>query len=650
MVLGLQTAADPAVVGFDAGWKLEFRREDPSTHTPTGEPITLTRDRYYAQIKVDTATAFRGGTFEIAVDGLSDEDFAALQGGDDGVYTFVDILLGWRDLGSGFTAAFADVGKLLTGSSGPERNYHDVLHGRIRSCERVAGEYRYRTTFTGVDHRWERLRCTEVGLPLGVSQGDPAATYASLLCAQARVPIVTHPPGEPGEPIDALIEIPEHTKVSAALSLVARTAHGEGADRRIPMFLRTDGLHFGPWLAPVVARAEGSSPPQLDLSSGLVECKPVVDADPEACRPDAFATPTVTRHDLVLRGRADLRVGDEVMVALTLPSSGDSGKLGAALGGIGDVIHGVGKAFGAGTTPEFERCRVLSVKHELDRTKGFVTTMRVEAQPEGASVRGRSERADRATVTTIDEAARTAAALAVQANQLRRDVEMLDIGEVNAQHLKPGTRANHSVAAQRLDIQEGLVRDGEGNSTVRADRAPTPTQLFNKPYLTLFAFGRTGLVVPHYPGMRVANLHYRGEVSQSMAAGCLWRDGDAPDSQPGDWWLSLPIDVSPNTSVDDSRQAATPSGPASHDLIDGQGGRAVHVRGLKVGVGSGKLPSVGERPGNATADEILIEHTSGARLHIDKEGNITIAAASGKNLRLEGTKITLAVQDTVEVV
>lgn len=644
MGMALQTAADPAVVGFDAGWKIELRREDPSTRAPTGDALTLTRDRYFAQIKVDTATAFRGGTFEVTIDGLTDKDFEDIAAGP---YLFMRIKLGWRDRGSGLLAPFKDAKNLLTGSSGPDDQYSEVIHGRIRTCERVAGEFRYRTKFTGVDYRWEQLRCTRVKLPLGVAEGDPASRYATLLCGQAGVPVVSHPRGEVGEAIDSLIEIPQDATLTAALGVVARVAHGEGTDRRIPIFLRTDGLHFGPWLAPVVSQPTG--PPRLELGTGLVECKPVVEAAPEACNPEVFEAPTVLRYDLLLRGRADLRVGDKVQLSVPLPTSSVGGRLGAALGGLGDVIQGAAAAFGSSPAPVFEPFRVLAVKHELDRDKGFVTSMRVESQTEGESVSSRSERVDRATVTTIDEAARTAAALAVQANLRRREVELLDIGEVNAQHLRPGTSGNHAVAAQRLDIQEGLVRDGEGNSTVRADRLDTPTQLFNKPYLTPFAFGRTGLVIPHYPGMRVADLHFRGEVSQAMAAGCLWEDGDEPDSHPGDWWLSLPTGVATKESIADSRKASDPSGPASHDLIDANGRRALHVRGLRISVGAGKLPDVGVRPADPVDDEVLLEHKSGARVHIDADGNITIRAANGKNLRLEANTITLAAQDSVEV-
>lgn len=641
MGLALQTAADPAVVGFDAGWSIELRKED-TAHKPVGQPLTVSRNDYFGEIKVDTSATFRGGTFEVTLDGLSDKHFGEIVSGS---YVFMLIKLGWRDRGSGALAPFKDVGAFLTGGSGPDSHYTDVLHGRIRSCERTAGDFRYRTKFTGVDYNWELLRCTEVTHPLAVSEGDPARTYAEALCRQAGVPITTHPVGEAGEPIDSLITIPREAKVSAALSQVARAAHGEGADRRIPMFLRTDGLHFGPWLAPAVM---DTSTHRLELKSGLVETKPVVEPNPEACNPNMFLPPTILRYDLTLRGRADIQVGDKVDVNVDVPSPGPSGSdFGALIGGLGDVIQGVGEMFGADPEPRYSPFRVISVKHELDRTKGFTTTLRVESQPDDEEVTDRSELVGRAGTATIDEAARTAAALAVQANERRREVELLDIGEVNAQHVQAGTSGNHSVAAQRIDIQEGLVRDGQGNSTVRLDRAETPTQLFNKPYLTPFAFGSTGLVIPHYPGVRVANLHYRDDVSQSMVAGCLWRDDNEPASHLGDWWLSLPTGVSAAQSVEDSREANLPEGPASHDLIDKDGNRAIHVRGLRICVGQGKMPDVGVRPDDPAPDEVLIEHKSGATFHIDTDGNITIHTS--KDIRFEANKITMQVQDSVEV-
>lgn len=631
---------DPAIVGFDAGWKIELRQEDDK-HNPKGEPKEITRDRYFGEIKAEMSASFKGGTFEVIIDGLRDEDYNEIV---EKGYVCMKIRLGWRDLGSGGAAPFKDIGSFLSGGKGDDTNFYEVIHGRIKTFERTAGEYVYRTKFTGVDYRWEQMR-GKVIEPLKVKKGDPAGEYAKQLAKQAGVPIVVHPDGKAGEPIDNVIDLPKDATVNAALAQLAKAAHGEGARKRIPMFLRTDGLHFGPWLAPVVP---GTKTKRLELSSGLVETKPVVDADPDAVFPDVYKPPTVLQYDVTLRGRADIQVGDKVEVSVDVPKPDPKkSDFGANVGGIGDVIQDIGQAFGVQTEPTYSPFRVISAKHELDRAKGFVTTLRLESQPDDEKPSNRAEPIAKQVANAADEAVKTAAALALQAQLKLREVEALDIGEVNAQYVEPGQSNGHDVAAQRMDIQEGIERDGQGNSTVRSPREEVPTQLFNKPYLTPFAFGSTGLVVPHYPGMRVANLHHRNDVSQSVVAGCLWRDGNEPKSKFGDWWLSLPTGVQEAASIEDSRKAKMPSGPASHDLIDKYGARAIHARGFRISVGQGKMPNGGTRPEDPPQDELLIEHKSGAKIEIDSSGNISITTP--ENITFEAKKITMQVQNEVEV-
>jgi hypothetical protein len=154
--------------------------------------------------------------------------------------------------------------------------------------------------------------------------------------------------------------------------------------------------------------------------------------------------------------------------------------------------------------------------------------------------------------------------------------------------------------------------------------------------------------VPHYPGARVVDLHFRESVANTIVAGCLWNADEEPVSQFGDWWLSLPTEVPVTDRSADPAAESPPSGPASHDLIDVHGSRAVHVRGLRINVGEGELIDAGTRPDSAPMDEITIHHKSGAQIQIDADGNITISTPA--ELRFEAQKITMAVDDSAEVV
>ncbi len=648
-VPALEAAANPAVVGFDAGWRVELRKEQNGEPSEQGI-IRLSRQSYFAQVKVDTQATFRGGTFEVVVEGLPDDTHNQIVGGP---YVFVKVLLGWRDLGAGAGAPFGDLAAMLTG--GTEDGYVEVLHGRLTGFERIAGRFRYATRFAGLDYRFHKLR-TKAATQPSVRPGDPAGRYAELLCQQAGVPVVVHPRGRPGQAIDEVITIPEDSKVDGALRYVARRAHGGAPDRQIPMFLRTDGLHFGPWSAPVNLDPPQGTTKRLELRTGLVQATPVLDANPDDVSTNPLRPPPVLRFEVIMRGRADIAVGDAVELDVDVPTPGElpSTTSESVLGGLGDLVAGVAGMFGATPDPDFKPYRVIAVRHELDRSKGFVTTLKIERQDDDAasSAGGNdagTEPAQAERARALDEAARTAVALAAQARESRREVRNLDIGLVNAQWPKPGQEGGHALAAQRVDVQVGLDTDGAGNATVRAPRRETPTQVFNKPYLTPFAFGGAGLVVPHYPGTRVVDLHYREDVSQTVVAGCLWENGSEPESEYGDWWLSLPTEVSTTDSISDARDATAPTGPASHDLIAIDGTRALHVRGLRISVGKDMLRDVGTRPDAADVDEVLIEHKSGAKVHIDADGNITFEAASGKDMTFKANKITLDVQDSVEV-
>jgi hypothetical protein len=647
MGIGLEAANDPAVVGFDAGWKVELRKSNKAGEPVDSEVITLSRQRYFAQIKVNRQASLTAPTFEVIVDGLSDKVYRDAVGGP---YLFAKVMLGWRDLGSGAAAPFGDLGAMLTG--GKEGTYVEVIHGRITAVERLPGQFRYRTRFAGVDYRFHKLCCTTARKPQ-LEPGATAGQYAEALCGQAGVPIVLHPRSQPGEPIDERIEIKEDVKVTDALRVVASKAHGDEPNRQIPMFLRTDGLHFGPWTSPVMLDPPQGETKTLDLQHGLVETKPLVQPNPDECDLNPFVAPPLLGYEITLRGRADISVGDRVQVDVDEPIPGQLQPTTSEsiLGGLGDIVADFAEMFGATAEVNYSdrQFRVTAVRHELDRSKGFVTTLKVEREDDNPASSG-TEPAKAEQARALDEAARTAILLAANAREARRAVAVLDIGQVNKQWVEPGSDAGHAVAAQRIDVQEGLDADGAGNTTVRAARRETPTQLFNKPYLTPFAFGSAGLVVPHYPGMRVVDLHYREQVAQTIVAGCLWNDGAEPQSQLGDWWLSLPTQVTTTEAIDDSRQATAPVGPASHDLIALDGTRAVHLRGLRISVGQGKLPDVGTRPDNAPVDEVLIEHKSGAKVRIDADGNITLEAASGKDMTLKANKITLDVADSVEVV
>ena len=86
------------------------------------------------------------------------------------------------------------------------------------------------------------------------------------------------------------------------------------------------------------------------------------------------------------------------------------------------------------------------------------------------------------------------------------------------------------------------------------------------PYASPFAWGKFGLVLPRYPGMRVLLAHRNGDDDDLVDIGALWERGNAPASNPGDYWLILPAAIheadrrrSPTTRAEGSRPAKPPT-------------------------------------------------------------------------------------------
>jgi len=631
MSISSSLSANPEVVGFDAGWELQFLHGQsglPMTSDP--DKLTVSRESYYGTITISRTAAFRAGQFSIAIDGLTDAEYGRLIDTDDRL-PFVRIAIGWRDLGSGFTAALATYASLFAGT-GDER-YTFVMMGRIQRINRVAGTHRYRTEISGVDFQFHRLNHLQA-TALGDIRDEPISGYLERLCDQAGITQTFHPAGSTGSVLADPIQVEGRT-IANCLSELALRSHIDGPNRDTPYFLRNDGLHFGRWQAPVV---EGAEEKVLAASQGLVEARPVLEERQDSTTssdPLATTDPTTMQHDATLYGRPDIQIGDLVKLEVDDPADLSRTLPESVMGGLGDMVMGVGEAFSGGSaeSPDYTSFAVVSVEHQLSRRQGFVTRLRLEPQP---STEQDSDDPRIAAQREINEQDRIAALLQQQRRSRAAAQQVMEVGEINRQSISSGNNR----AAQRIDVQAGLQPLEQPNRPVKAARSQNPYQLVNKPYLTPFAFGKTGLVIPHYPGMRVLSHHYQGLGSDAVVGGCLWPEGQEPASQLGDWWLSLPVGVSSNEQVDDPSEATLPSNQtkASHDLIDGDGKRVIHVKGFKINVGNSLLPNAGTRPGDATAEVLEITHAgNNAKIKIDSSGNIEISTDGDMKLKAGGT-------------
>lgn len=616
-------------VGFDAGWHADFRLDGAAGLTAQTPELQVGRGDYDAELRVESDAAFRGATFQLDVDGLTDGDYDTIVGRP---CPHVVLSMGWRDSPGSLLAGPASL-VAAAGLGGGGAELPEVLVGRITGVQRSAGDYLYRTTVTGVDAAFARLQRTR-STPVKIAPGRPLIDYLRAVCAQAQpaVEVVAEGP-QPG--LDGRLDVPVGLPLDMVVQHLAEATRGVSAQAAVPLMLRRGRLHCGAWQGPV---SHGTTH-RLDAGTGLVEVVPIPAEDADPTPADPFARVVVDQFRVTLAGRADVHVGDVVELAVpeVVPTTGAAA---SGLGGLGVLAAAVTSLVPGAAAPAPRPFRVVAVTHQLGREVGFTTTLRVQRRAPRTEGAGDSSRAS--------EAHRLAEEIDARARRAATARRPMDVGLVNRQSTQRERDGAMSVPAQRLQVRSGLADTPAPNVAVRADLLETPTQLVDKPYLTPFAFGATGLVVPHYPGTRVLHLNQGSEPANAVVAGCLWPDGQEPASKPGDWWLTLPTDVSPSQSSDDPAAESGPTGKAASDLIDGRGVRSLGVRALHIGVGRQQMPDVGARPPDATVDELVITSEKGnATLRFDAQGNIEISTDA--EIRFTARKVTFDVDESVEV-
>jgi hypothetical protein len=219
----------------------------------------------------------------------------------------------------------------------------------------------------------------------------------------------------------------------------------------------------------------------------------------------------------------------------------------------------------------------------------------------------------------------------------RDDHPAIDVGEVT--RYVSGADGKHEASLHYAQLPDPTVDRPSVGSPV-----DVTANLHDKPVASVFAFDRTGLIVPVYPGMRALLAHNRGAVNDAVLAGFLWPDNPLlrrPPNQPGDYWLALPTGLGAD---------GRPVGPGANDLIDARGRRVVQVTGLQILVGADALPEVGTRPHPPDDNTITIEHHSGTRITVGADGAVTISTSDNPitltngavSLKLDGAVVAVS--------
>ena len=621
----LSDAASGPVVGFDAGWRADFRA-DGVAGLAAPPVVSVGRSDYDAELRINTDASFRAPTFQLSVSGMTDRDYETITSGP---CPHVTLAVGWRDIPNAFVAGLTSaLGSFGVGSSAD--GLPEVLLGRVTRTERSAGDVRYLTSFFGVGADFARLNTT-ISSNILVPAGSPLMAYVTTLCAQAEPPVSVIAEGDqPG--IDGRLDVPPGYPLAMVIRTLEEAARGGPDQAPAPLFFSRGALHIGAWEGPI----EGGSTHELGASTGLVDVVPVpaTTAAPQGGNP--YAQTVADAFTVTLLGRPDIHVGD--VVEMSMPSVVPSTPVvGAALGALGNLVTST-VALPADLPMPRRPFRVIGVSHRIGASVGFTTTLNV--------VRRQPPATDAGDHSSGPREHELAEAMDARARELLTARRPMDVGIVNRQSTSLELDGAMRIPPQRLQIRSGLAPAPAPNVPVRADLLDPPTQLVDKPYLTPFAFGNTGLVLPHYPGTRVVHLNHGNDLRNAMVAGCLWADGDEPESQPGDWWLTLPTGVTAPESSEDPDEH--PTGAVSSDLIDGRGVRQVGVRALHVDVGEELMPQMGERPPEEAVDELVVRSSKGsATIRFDADGNIEISTSA--EIRFTARKVIFDVEESVDV-
>lgn len=636
---------DDRRVGHEAGWFLNFRLQSLlDVELPC---LAIGAGDYHADIQAALPGGLDGGTYRFVVEGITNEHFQRL----DNAWSkgrgalLVDLYLNWRDIGGGaarYLSNLAGLGDGLDTLSGVPADSFRVARLVVCRLSRRVGQRRYEAVVEAREAVYERLSQALQSQPSPGS--DPlgaALEVARLLSVDVephRLPAEVPPAEAP--PVSTMAG---STGLQAMADLdIAMSEHYRRSGRGM-LLIRDGKLHIGPNRIPL----HGTEPVLLDDSGGLVQVETTGISQSDANLVGQAGTPQRSRQQftLTLKGRPDLRPGDVVQFVNPAPNQVTTPRSFAdAVGGLLGSFTGASDLTGS-----LVQAYVSSVSHVQSRSAGFVTTLAVVETPSGdewdepslTSWRGR--RSPDLSATPDGKVADAIGQLVGPSGRA------LAVGEVRAAHLESGSEP----PSQTVDLWVGLA-PGDG-LPFRARRLPVarsqPSRLSGVPYVTPFAWGKCGLVLPRYPGTRVVLGHRGGDADDPLELGALWESGHGPDAQAGDWWLSLPaaVPAAARGALADASVPEEPTSHASHDLTDADGARVIEVGRLTIRVLPSQLPEPGVRPvpPEEASQHVTIEHQNGSRIVISENGDITIESKG--NLTLSATKALNINADQVNV-
>ncbi len=386
----------------------------------------------------------------------------------------------------------------------------------------------------------------------------------------------------------------------------------------LPFLLRDDRILIGK----DVLSTFKARPRELTAGSGIIAVSPRALGAGEAS----------SGYTLLLRGDPKIKPGDVVKFAPPVPKGGLPGT-GLALA---DNVMAAVESITGGKNGDDVLMLVDSVTHTYRSRTGFTTEAAGVLVTDNSQPPQQTKTAT-SRVSSATPAGESAAAIQSKFGSLMNRAS-LDIAEVRSfAHV-----ASPPLPGQSSQVIYGLGPRGEHNNALRqvdVDRK-SGNQMGGVAYLTPFAWGPFGQVLPRYPGTRVLLGSRGGASDDTVDLGALWWSGEGSDNpgprdvEPGDYWLLLPIE--PDRIPSSGTEAITPGARgASHDLTNIEGQRVLQVSGLTVRIGAittGDDP-IARPKASEDAVAIEVETTSGSAKFVIKP-NGDIEMTSGGKLKL----------------
>jgi hypothetical protein len=627
--------AQDVKIGNDAGWAIEFYGVD-GWKIGDSPALTLRSSDYYASIEASLSDDFNGGNYSFTIEGLTDADYKSIAKGDSGSRPIAaKLYLFWNDAISS-PAAYL---KNLIGISGSpsSSDLKDALVSvlYVSQAKRKLGTLTYDTEIHAQEWAFYATNQPLV-TPL---QADTYPKVATEITNRTKVNINTYPAGAErlttdaaGTPGGEKVAYGTGTTYAGILNGIASATEKNLNKFGRHMTLIRDGeIHLGPRSFPL------NSDPTKDLTvaTGLLEASVDGSADQDPTAPDPSGGSQRRHFTLTLKGRPDIKPGDVVRFdaapeddSATTPGLG-SALLGALAGPLLPAIDGA-----LSSKPPVSLA-VTSVKHRMGKATGFSTEVRgVElidpANPWDSYSDTGASRKPQVASPKADAGAKAADAIMNYVDSWGSGQFTFDVGQVRR---FTSQSSGDKTPSQTEMVWEGLQEvDRNPNGTRRLPVDQRNAARMDIPYATSFAWGKCGLVVPRYPGMRVVLAHRRGMEQEPVDVGAIWDSGTGPDTKPGDWWLSLPVgvDESKRDSAADSETPESWSAAVSQDLIDADGNRMIELGSLVVRVGKDDLSNAGTRPELPDdAGSISIEHVKGgSKIVMKQDGSIAIQGSA----------------------